>query len=108
MGSTGVVAAGLQERNRFAVVCGGLQPRVRATGRLPAHDPIPVTIAHAPVRRVLPAHGRDPVPPRLLARDSAVAVVDRGRERKGLSQALLNLPVAVSWVMDSTRPSRVV
>ena len=27
---------------------------------------------------------------------------------KGLSQALLNLPVAISWVMDSTRPSPVV
>ena len=27
---------------------------------------------------------------------------------RGLSQALLNLPVAVSWVMDSTRPSPVV
>ena len=40
-----------------------------------AQDPVPVAVAHVPVRRVRAVHGRDAVPARLLACNPAVPVV---------------------------------
>ena len=40
-----------------------------------AHDAVTVAVAHVPVRRVRPAHGRNPVPACFAAPDPAVAVV---------------------------------
>ena len=50
-------------------------PSVPFARRSLAYDPVPVTIAHVPVRGVRPVDGCDPVPARLLARDPAVPVV---------------------------------
>ena len=50
-------------------------PSVPFARRSLAYDPVPVTIAHVPVRGVRPVDGCDPVPARLLARDPAVSVV---------------------------------
>ena len=48
-----------------------------------ANDPVPIAVPHVPVRGVRPGDGCDPMPPRLLARDPAVAVVIVAGESPG-------------------------
>ena len=59
------------------------------TSCLLADDPVPIPVPHVPVRGMRSGDRRDPVPPRLLARDPAVAVVI----------------VAVEYVVPTSAPS---
>ena len=57
--------------------------------RLLAHHPVAVPIAHVPVRRMVPPHRGNAVPPRLLAGDAAVAVVVIAHQRLVIAVSLV-------------------